>query len=161
MSKRCRSESVDEFDEYLGSSLRDPGFRAAYDDAEERSRLLACLVRLRKSLRLTQVEVARRMQTTQSSISEFEGGATDPLLSTLQRYARAVTARVRVKIEMPTDGPWLPANQGAYVRSTVRTMPSVQSVAPSDPRESIWRSHATTEHDNRINRFELRVNYDR
>jgi transcriptional regulator with XRE-family HTH domain len=107
-------EDEDEFEEYVRESLRDRGFRAAYEDAEARSRVLGALVKIRQSLHLTQTQVAKRMQTTQSFVSELENGATDPHLSTLQRYARAVTARLLVKIEMPPDSPWLPADQGAY-----------------------------------------------
>jgi len=155
---RDRSELVDEFDEYLEESFRDPGFRAAYEDAKERSRLLRCLLELRNSLRLTQAEVARRMGTTQSSVSEFERGGTDPLLSTLQRYARAVTARVRVKMEMPIDGPWLAASQRNYVRSAQPTLSAARPVAPLGTRESMWCQHTRIERETRTNRPRLRVN---
>jgi transcriptional regulator with XRE-family HTH domain len=117
VGERCQDHDHDEFEDYLEESLRNAQFRAAYEDSETRSRLLASLVMLRQSLHLTQTQVARRMQTTQSSVSEFESGATDPRLSTLQRYARAVTACLRIRIDMPTDSPWLPADQGAYTRS--------------------------------------------
>jgi len=124
VTKRPYDEDEDEFEEYLSESLRDRGFRAAYEDAEARSRVLGVLVKIRQAFHLTQTQVAQRMQTTQSFVSELENGATDPHLSTLQRYARAVTARLLVTIEMPPDGPWLPADQGAYsggARVTIRT----------------------------------------
>ena len=40
------------------------------------------------------------METTQSAISELEGGSTDPRLSTLQRYARAVGAHLQVRLNI-------------------------------------------------------------
>ena len=131
MSNRTDDEIRDEFDEYLDESLRNPGFRAAYEDAEARSRLMDDLVKVRRCLRLTQIEVAKRMRTTQSFVSEFENGGTDPHLSTLQRYARAVTARLCVKVEMPTDGPWLPAGQGAYARNSRVTIRSEPIASPN------------------------------
>lgn len=88
--------SVD-FDELLA----DPAVAAATEDAEHRSLLRAILVAQRKATHLTQKDVARLMQTTQSSVSELENGAVDPHLSTLQRYARAVGARVVVRVSMP------------------------------------------------------------
>src|SRR5260370_27833911 len=87
-------EEPDEFDEYLEESLNKPSFRAAFEDAEERSRVLTSLVKLRKTMHLNQAEGARRMATTQSSISEPENGQTDPQLSTLQPYARPTTPPV-------------------------------------------------------------------
>jgi transcriptional regulator with XRE-family HTH domain len=125
----------DEFEEYLEESFRNPGFRAAYEDAEARSALLAALVKVRQSLGLTQTEISRRMQTSQSFVSDLENGATDPRLSTLQRYSRAVTARLRIRIDMPTSGPWLPADQGAYAsgsRVTVKTGRSPEDGAMTD-----------------------------
>lgn len=148
MTAQCSPEPEDEFDEYLQESLSDPGFRAAFEDAEERSHALRCLVKLRKTLKLTQVEVARRMQTTQSSISEFESGATDPLLSTLQRYARAVTARLRVRVEMPTDGPWIPASQGTYSPGATVTLSATRPLEPTGQREISWHNQAKPAHQN-------------
>lgn len=48
------------------------------------------LVGKRKRMRLTQVVVAERMGATQSQVSEFERGLTDPHPSTMMRYVRAL-----------------------------------------------------------------------
>ncbi len=49
------------------------------------------LRRRRKEAGLTQADVAARMGTTQSAVSEIESGATaDPRLLTVLRYAQAV-----------------------------------------------------------------------
>ena len=62
------------------------------DDTEvRRGRLIARLVGLRKSNRLTQVAVAELMGVGQSVIAEIESGRTDVRLSTLERYAHAVS----------------------------------------------------------------------
>jgi transcriptional regulator with XRE-family HTH domain len=138
-------EEPDEFDEYLEESLNKPSFRAAFEDAEERSRVLTSLVKLRKTMHLNQAEVARRMGTTQSSISELENGKTDPQLSTLQRYARAVTGRVRVRIELPSDCPWITSSCNAYEhrpsQSVVRVM-NPQHRAPAHRRIAAWQAGA-------------------
>lgn len=74
-----------------GSELfEDPEFRAHFEDAHARSALLRELVAARRGSGQTQTAVALRMATTQSTISHLEGGGSDPRLSTLQRYARAV-----------------------------------------------------------------------
>lgn len=86
----------------------DPAFAAAFEDAESRQRLLRGLVAQRRALKLRQVDVAERMQTKQSFVSQLERGETDPQLSTLQRYARAVSARLVLRIDLPADCPWQP-----------------------------------------------------
>jgi len=91
----------DDLDAFIEEQTRDPAFAAAFEDAQARAELLASCVRRRKETGLTQAEVARSMGTTQSAVSDLEAGATDPRLSTLQRYARAVGARIDVALGQP------------------------------------------------------------
>lgn len=86
----------DDLDDLLEEELRDPEFRGAYEDAMARSALLRALVHHRTGCRVSQAEVAARMGTTQSAVSDLERGATDPRLSTLQRFARAVDCQLHV-----------------------------------------------------------------
>jgi transcriptional regulator with XRE-family HTH domain len=102
----------DDLAEYLEEQNEDPSFRAAFEDAQTRSSLFIQLVRQRHSRGLSQAIVAERMGTTQSAVSELEGGDTDPRLSTLQRYSRALGCRLHVFLEAgesarsPYEGPW-------------------------------------------------------
>lgn len=60
------------------------------DDAEDRSELMARLVRIRRSEGITQQVIAEGMGVCQSTISGFENGRREPKLSTIQRYARVL-----------------------------------------------------------------------
>ncbi|MGH3489287.1 MAG: helix-turn-helix domain-containing protein [Actinopolymorphaceae bacterium] len=91
----------DDLDAFLADQLQDPAFAAAYEDAHARADLLAGCVRLRKESGVTQAQVARAMGTTQSAVSDLEAGATDPQLTTVQRYARAVGGRLEVSVSAP------------------------------------------------------------
>jgi predicted transcriptional regulator len=64
-----------------------PGFR---EIAERRRRLVSELVAQRRTLGLSQTEVAARMRTSQSSVARLEASAGDVRLSTLERYAAAL-----------------------------------------------------------------------
>lgn len=103
MSEQLYPDDVLDLDQYL----EDPAVAAQFEDAEARSSLRAALVAQRRSASLTQKDVARAMETTQSSISQFERGSSDPHLSTVQRYARAVGAWVVVEVMLasPSDVP--------------------------------------------------------
>lgn len=81
-------------DDLLGIDPDDPEIAAATEDAEAYAELIEALVVLRKRRGLTQQQVAARMETTQSTISDFERVGGDARYSTLQRYARAVGARL-------------------------------------------------------------------
>lgn len=59
--------------------------------ANRRSRqLLHTLITQRKSLGLTQSELARRMEISQAALARLESGDVDPKVSTLHRYAVAL-----------------------------------------------------------------------
>jgi transcriptional regulator with XRE-family HTH domain len=90
----------DDLDDFLDEELRDPEFRGAYEDAMARSALLRALVSRRGECQLNQAGVAALMGTTQSAVSDLERGATDPRLSTLQRFARAVRCQLRLHLHM-------------------------------------------------------------
>ena len=106
----------DEFGPYLEEAKTDPAFRAAFEDAEQVHRIIDNLVSLRKALGISQSEIARRMNVKQPTVSGFENEGSDPRLSTLQRYARAVEARLRVSLQMPAECDWVSPSTKAYTR---------------------------------------------
>lgn len=89
---------VDELDELVADRMADPSYRASYEDAAHRAAFLLRLVDHRKACSVSQTQVAERMGTTQSAVSEIEGGISDPRLSTMFRYARAVDLRLRMRL---------------------------------------------------------------
>lgn len=103
-------DDTDELESLLRDELEDPAFRGAYEDAEARSKVLAELARVRRAMHSSQAHTAEIMGTTQSAISELEGGTSDPRLSTLQRYARAVGCALELGVAQP-----LTANELTYV----------------------------------------------
>jgi predicted transcriptional regulator len=73
-----------------------PGFR---EMAQRRRALLDDLVARRRAAGLSQGEVAQRMGTSQPAVARLEAGQVDARMSTLQRYADAVGARLHVRLE--------------------------------------------------------------
>ena len=123
---------ADELDAHIAESLKDPEFRAASEDVDHRVELVETLVALRKSLGLTQSEVAERMGVKQPTVSGFESAGSDPRLSTVQRYARAVQAHCRVVVQVSIDCDWVKPSasyEGSLSRSTH---------VGGDVREATW-----------------------
>jgi transcriptional regulator with XRE-family HTH domain len=90
-----------------------PGFR---EMAEGRRRLLAELLGQRRSLGLSQTEVAARMGTSQSAVARLEAVAGDVRLSTLERYAEAVGQTLRWSLEPESGNAGKPSGEDAEVR---------------------------------------------
>lgn len=80
----------------LGLDADDIEVQHGLEDDEAIARLVRTLVDARKVCGLSQKQVAERMGTTQSAVSDLERTAGDPRLSTLQRFGRAVGLRVGV-----------------------------------------------------------------
>jgi predicted transcriptional regulator len=77
-----------------------PGFR---EMAAHRRALLDELVARRRTAGLSQGEVADRMGTSQPAVARLEAGQVDARISTLQRYADAVGARLRFGLTTNED----------------------------------------------------------
>lgn len=105
----------DEFEATLEQAARDPAFRAAYEDALERHGIVDRLIGLRRARRLSQTAVAQRMGVRQPTVSGFETEDSDPRISTLQRYARAVEARLRVVLMVPAECDWVSPSTFSYM----------------------------------------------
>jgi transcriptional regulator with XRE-family HTH domain len=77
-----------------------PGFREmaerARADTADRRALVADLVAHRRAAGLSQGDVAERMGTSQPAVARLEAGQVDARMSTVQRYAAAVGARLNV-----------------------------------------------------------------
>ncbi len=79
-------------------SQNEPGFAEALEDSRAAASLLRALIDARSRTGLTQGDVATRMRTSQSAVSDLEAGDIDSRLSTYQRYARAVGYRLVVEV---------------------------------------------------------------
>lgn len=71
---------------------------AQAQDAQAFGELIAALVAHRKSLGLTQTDVADSMGVKQSAVSEIETSVANPTLRRLQRYARGCGAALKLEV---------------------------------------------------------------
>lgn len=87
---------------YIVSDMTDdglpvlPGFR---EMAASHRDLVADLVARRRAAGLSQHEVAERMGTSQPAVARLEAGLVDARMSTVQRYAAAVGAQLKLAFD--------------------------------------------------------------
>lgn len=73
------------------------------EDEAARRNLIDDLVKARLSAGLRQIDVAKTLGVAQPTVSELESGTTSPKLETLQKYARAVGAKIEFGVESADD----------------------------------------------------------
>lgn len=78
---------------------REPDYREAYDGLGSEFELARSLIEARTRAKLTQAELAERMQTTQSVIARLESGRSRPSTRTLDKIARATGTRFRISFD--------------------------------------------------------------
>ncbi|NPV81004.1 MAG: helix-turn-helix transcriptional regulator [Firmicutes bacterium] len=91
------------FEEHLDELLKDPEFAKAWEDSELEYQIARTILALRKSLGLTQEELAERIGTTQSSIARMESGKCQVSLSSLQKIARSCGMALEIKFRPMTS----------------------------------------------------------
>ncbi len=117
-------------DPFFAEVLTDPETRAAFEDAQARNNFVDTLVKLRRAMGLTQIQVAKRMGVKQPMLSGFENEGSDPRLSTIQRYARAVEATASFRLSMPVHCDWIPRTD-SYASVTAESLSPVTAEPPS------------------------------
>jgi transcriptional regulator with XRE-family HTH domain len=79
--------------------MKDPEYRKEYDALEEEFALMLEVAKARNRAGLSQAELARRMNTTQSTIARLESGRGLPSTRTLGRFAKATGHRLKISFE--------------------------------------------------------------
>lgn len=92
-------KGVRRFKDRLKKDLRDPEFRKAFDEEEVCTSLAIQIAKIRQKKDLTQQELAKRLQTTQQTISRLEDINNRSLsLKTLIKVAHVLDKRLKVEL---------------------------------------------------------------
>ena len=78
---------------------RDPEYQAAYDALQPEFELARSLIEARMGAGLTQAQLAKRMETTQSVVARLESGRVHPSTRTLEKIAQSTGTRLRISFE--------------------------------------------------------------
>jgi ribosome-binding protein aMBF1 (putative translation factor) len=85
------------FQTYLKDQLKNPKLKAHYDEAGKKLEVAYQVVQLRKRYGVSQLQLARKIGTTQSNVARIEAGQQNFTTDTLQKIAKAF--KVDLKIE--------------------------------------------------------------
>ncbi|SHK91918.1 helix-turn-helix domain-containing protein [Desulforamulus aeronauticus] len=89
------------FNDFLNEQLKDPEIRSEYDALEPEFTIIQAIIDARKSMGLTQKQLAEKTGIAQGDISKLESGNANPSLRTLQRLASGMGMKLKVEF-LPT-----------------------------------------------------------
>ena len=87
------------FDDIKSQWMKDPEYQREHATLADEFAMAETFIRARVRSGLTQEQVAERMGTTQSVVARMESGRSKPSYRSLERFADAVGARVKLVLE--------------------------------------------------------------
>lgn len=87
------------WDTYKQKLLKNPEFKKLYEESQPEFEIAKAIIRARIQNNITQKELAKRMNTTQSVISRVEQARTSPSISFLKRLATALNTSLSVQFK--------------------------------------------------------------
>lgn len=95
VKKRTAGAKLEEIKAQL---MKDSEFQEEYDRLKPRYELISQIIDARKSMKITQEELAKRAGTRKSNISRLESGSYNPSLDFLIKIARSLGKEVHIEI---------------------------------------------------------------
>ncbi|WP_081297932.1 MULTISPECIES: helix-turn-helix domain-containing protein [unclassified Gilliamella] len=86
------------FNEIKDIALADPVARAAYDDAEDEWKLRELLLTARETAKLSQTELAKRLDIAPSNINRIERAPLNTNIKTILKYLNACNAKIDMNL---------------------------------------------------------------
>ena len=90
------NKAVD-FDVYINKRLKDQQFKKSYDAYGKQLEIAYQVLQLRKKQKMSQVELAKKIGTTQSNVARLESGEQNFTTETLNKIARAFGRDLKVE----------------------------------------------------------------
>jgi HTH-type transcriptional regulator/antitoxin HipB len=78
--------------------MADAEFREAYDRVSPEMEIAFAIAEARHQAKLTQEQLAERLETSQAAVARWENGTSMPTTKTLKRIAEATSTRLHVEL---------------------------------------------------------------
>lgn len=97
MKKKNKKIVYLSFDRYLAQQMKNKTFKEAYEEESGRLEIAYRILQLRKKQRLSQKELARKLDTTQSVVARMESGQQNFTVDNLQKIASVFKYDLKVE----------------------------------------------------------------
>ena len=97
MKKKHKKIVYSSFEQYLAQQMKNKAFRKAYEEESQRLEIAYKILQLRKAKKLSQKELAQKLDTTQSVVARMEAGQQNFTTDTLQKIASAFKRDLKIE----------------------------------------------------------------
>jgi len=97
MEKKPKKIVYPSFEQYLAQQMKNKAFRRVYEEESRRLEIAYQILKLRKKQKLSQKELARKLNTTQSVVARMEAGQQNFTTDTLQKIASALKRDLKIE----------------------------------------------------------------
>ncbi|MFH1780718.1 MAG: helix-turn-helix transcriptional regulator [Candidatus Nealsonbacteria bacterium] len=97
MKKKNKKIVYLSFDRYLAQQMKNKAFKKAYEEESGRLEIAYRILQLRKKQKLSQKELARKLDTTQSVVARMESGQQNFTIDNLQKIASVFKYDLKVE----------------------------------------------------------------
>lgn len=100
MNKANKNKTIKatDFQEYLDKQLKNKKIKHLYDEYGKQLEIAYRIVKLRKEKRMSQIELAKQIGTTQSNIARMESGQQNFTVGTLNKVAEIFNKDLKISI---------------------------------------------------------------
>jgi len=95
--KKAKKIKVLDFQEYLTEQLKNPKIKKYYDEYDRQLKIAYQILQLRKQKKISQVDLAEKLGTTQSNVARMESGQQNFTTRTLQEIAKALKCDLKIE----------------------------------------------------------------
>lgn len=97
MDKIKKSKKVIDFQGYLAKQLKNKDIKKHYDEYGKQLEIAYKILELRKRLKMSQVDLANKIGTTQGNVARMESGEQNFTTDTLQKIAGAFNSDLKIE----------------------------------------------------------------
>lgn len=96
MNNKNSKQKATDFNDYLAEELKNPEFKAMYDEYGRQLDVAYKILQLRKAKKMSQTELANKIGTTQSNIARLESGQQNFTIGFLVKVAKALDSELKI-----------------------------------------------------------------
>ena len=93
-----KTKKAADFQKYLKEQLKNKEIKKYYDEYDKQLEIAYQIIQLRKKRKMSQLELAKKIGSTQSNVARMESGQQNFTIGILDRVAKALNRNLKISL---------------------------------------------------------------